>query len=446
MPQFGKEEIDNLTKVIESGWFCDKPDGFMEQFRNDFAQAMHSKHAISGATAMLLMQAIPGAIGAVPGDEIIVDPVVQFHAIACLHNFLVPVWADVRPDDFLLDPTSVEAHITPKTKAIWVTHLWGYPADVEALRAIADRHNIYLLEDCAHSIFAEYKGKKLGTWGQIGTFSFNMFKQLALGEGGMAITDDDRLYAELNKRIIFGESPEVLSSNYRMTEFQAAVGVVQLKKVPGYLETYREGARILEEAIAGCKWLDSRPVLPGGVAAPYFWCCLFHGERAGIDHGVFKAALRQANVRFSTGFLQVPGYLYNLFRKARVYADYGHEPLTAGLCPVAEDTMPRLTYTNNMVSVETCRAAAAGLQEAIRLAESGNVLPLTYSEVEKQVMEVVKECEQAEPNDVIRIFDAKGWEHFDEHGMWTVMENLRDRYPYKLSHAGPRSFAYHDLS
>ena len=265
MPSYGREEIENLTKVIESGWFCDKSGGFMDQFRADFARAYGVGHAITGATAMLLMHAIPGAIGAGAGDEIICDPVVHFHAIACLHNNIVPVWADVRPDNFLMDPASVEERITERTKAIWVTHLWGYAAEVDKLREVADRHGIYLLEDCAHAMFAEYKGRKLGTWGHIGTFSFNMYKQLATGEGGMAITDDDRLAAEINKRIIFGESPEVLSSNYRMTEFQAAVGVAQLKKVPGYLKEYSQGRQLLDEAIAGCAWLDRRQELPGSV-------------------------------------------------------------------------------------------------------------------------------------------------------------------------------------
>src|SRR5262245_9671840 len=111
MPNFGQEEISNLTKVIESGWFCDKRGCFMDQFREDFARALGTKHAICGATAMLLMQAIPGAIGAGAGDEIICDPVVQFHGIASLHNNIVPVWADVRPDNFLMDPDSVEAKI-----------------------------------------------------------------------------------------------------------------------------------------------------------------------------------------------------------------------------------------------------------------------------------------------------------------------------------------------
>ena len=455
MPVYGKEEILNLTKVIESGWFCDKPGGFMDQFRKDFAEALGARHAITGATAMLLMHAIPGAIGAGAGDEIICDPVVQFHAIACLHNNVVPVWADVRPDNFLMDPESVEERITERTKAIWVTHLWGYPAEVDRLREIADKHGIYLLEDCAHSIFAEYKGKKLGTWGHIGTFSFNMFKQLALGEGGMAITDDDRLASEVNKRIIFGESPEVLSSNYRMTEFQAAVGVVQLKKVRGYLEEYSKGRRLLDAAIDDCSWLDARVELPESSIAPYFWSCLFHGERSSIDYQVFKSALRQTGSGFGTGFLQVPAYMYAVLRNPNAYGNKGcpynchlytgKVDWDTGLCPVAEDVIPRLVYTNNMVPAGTLQKAAEALKKAIELTEAGDVEPLTYTEMDKQVLQIVKGNGPIEPDEVIKILDERGERHLDEHGMWVVMENLRDRFPYRLSHAGPRKFAYHDL-
>jgi perosamine synthetase len=456
MPVFGAEEIANLTKVVESGVFCDKPGGFMDQFRADFAAALGAKHAITGATAMLLMQVIPSAIGAGPGDEIICDPVVQFHGIACLHANVIPVWADVRPDNFLMDPDSVEARITERTKAIWVTHLWGYPAEVDRLRAIADRHGLYLLEDCAHALLAEYKGRRLGTWGHIGTFSFNMGKQLATGEGGMAITDDDRLAAEVNKRIIFGESPEVLSSNYRMTEFQAAVGVAQLKKVPGYLEEYRAGRALLEEAIADCAWLDSRRALPESVIAPYFWSCLFRGERSGIDYGVFKAALRHVGAPFGTGFLQVPAYMYAIFRNPNAYANTGcpynchmyrgKVDWGPGLCPHAEDTIPRIVSTNNMVSREKAARTAEALRTAIELTERGEVEPLGYSDVENRILGLVRDSGPLEPTEVIELFDARGWEHYDEHGMWSMMENLRDRFPYRLSHAGPRKFAYHDLS
>jgi len=456
MPKFGKAEIRNLAKVIESGVFCDKRGGFMDRFRSEFADALHSKHALTAGSAMLLMHAIPGAIGAGAGDEIICDPVVQFHAIACLHNNVVPVWADVRPDNFLMDPKSVEEKVTERTKAIWVTHLWGFPAEVDALRRIANRHGIYLLEDCAHVMMAKYKGRYLGNWGHIGTFSFNMGKQLPTGEGGMAITSDDGLAAELNRRIIFGESPEVLSSNYRMTEFQAAVGVEQLKKVPGYLESYRKSKKVLDEAIAGCSWLDERKVLPGSVVSPYVWSCVFRGEREGVDYGVFKAALREAGGGIGTGFTQRPAYMYEMFRKPRAYGEKGcpynchlyggRVDWKEGLCPVAEDVIPRLVSTGNMVGVKEARRKAKILKAAVRLAESGKVEPLDYSEMERKVLDLVKDDGPLEPMEVIGILDGAASRHFDEHGMFALMENLRDRFPYKLSHAGPRKYAYHDLT
>ncbi len=442
MEKYGLEEIRNLTKVIESNDFADHAGGFMDQLRQDFAAAHGAKYAITAATAMLLMQAIPGAIGAKDGDEIICDPVVQFHGIACMHTRLTPVWADVRPDNFLMDANKVEALITPRTRAIWVTHLWGYAAEVDKLRAICDRHGIYLLEDCAHTCLGEYKGKKvrhLGAYRHISPSTW--VKQLATGEGGVAIMNDDKLFFELNRRIIFGESPEVLSSNYRMTEFAAAVAVPQLKKLPGYLEEYRTSADILDEAISGCAWLDPRLPISGNVIAPYFWSCLFHGERKGIEINSFKAALRQVKAPFGTGFLQVPAYLYDLFRIYSGITDY-----PVGLCPVAEDVIPRIVHTNNMIWPDKARKVAATIKEAIQLVESGEVQPLSYTDLDKKILDTIKQLGPSEPIEVIHYFDERGWEHLDEHTMFMMMEDLRGRTPYKLSHAGPRKFIYHDLS
>ncbi len=455
MPRYGKAEIRNLTKVIESGRFCDHRGGFMDKFRADFAKAYGAKHALTGGSAMLLMHAIPGAIGAGAGDEIICDPIVQFHAIACLHNNVVPVWVDVRPDNFSMDPKSVEKKITKRTKAIWVTHLWGFPAEVDKLRRIADKHGILLLEDCAHAMLAKYKGKLLGKWGHIGTYSFNMGKQLPTGEGGMAITDDDKLAAELGRRIIFGESPEVLSSNYRMTEFQAAVGVEQLKKVPGYLKTYTLGKKIMDAVAADCSWIDARKELPGSTVSPYHWAGIFRGERAGIELGVFKSALRQAGGEFDIGFTQRPGYMYAMFRNPNAYGNKGcpynchlykgKVDWKAGMCPVAEEVLPRLINTNGMQTVATMRRKAGILKKAIKLAESGKVEPLVYSDIDKIVLKAVKTDGPLEPMEIIAVLDKKG-HHIDEHRAFMIMENLRDGFPEKLSHAGPRKFAYHDLS
>jgi len=453
MPRFGQEEIRNLAKVIESGWFCDKRDGFMDKFRQDFAETLGARHAIAGATAMLLMHAIPAAIGAGAGDEIICDPVVQFHGIACLHNNVVPVWADVRPDNFLMSAKSVEERITSRTKAIWVTHLWGFPAEVDKLRKIADRHGIYLLEDCAHAMLAKYKGRYLGTWGHVGTFSFNMGKQLPTGEGGMAICDDDTLAAEINKRIIFGECPEVLSSNYRMTEFQAAVGVAQLKKVAGYLQTYRKGREVLDAVAAECAWLDVRKAPRDCEVSPYLWSCIFRGERKNVDFGVFKAGLKQVGAQFGFGFTQRPAYLYALFRdpgrlgrKGWPFGYRGKLNTAEGLCPVAEEIIPRIVLTSNMVGVSECRTKARLLRKAIKMAEAGDVEPLAYSEIERKVLDYVKANGQVEPYEIIEAFDRQEIGHYNEHMMFTLMEGLRHRFPHRLTHAGPRKFTYHDLS
>jgi hypothetical protein len=226
-----------------------------------------------------------------------------------------------------------------------------------------------------------------------------------------------------------------------MTEFQAAVAVPQLHKLPGYLELYRQSHAILDEAIAGCQWLDPRKPLPGNRVAPYFWSCLFHGERKGIEYNVFKAALRQSGAPFGTGFLQVPAYLYDLFRIYSGKADY-----PVGLCPIAEDVIPRIVHTNNMISPQKAVAVAASLKEAIHLAESGNVQPLAYTDLDKKILDTIKQLGPSEPIEVIHYFDERGWEHLDEHTMFMMMEDLRGRTPYKLSHAGPRKFIYHDLS
>ena len=455
MPVYGKEEMANLARVIEKGNFADHRGGFMDEFRDGFAKALDSKYAVAGATAMLLMHAIPGAIGAGVGDEIICDPIVQFHGIACLHNNIIPVWTDVRPDDFLMDADKVEEKITKRTKAIWVTHLWGFPAEVDKLRAIADKHGIYLLEDCAHALLAEYKGKKIGTYGHIATFSFNMGKQLPTGEGGMAITNDKKLYDELNRRIIFGESPEVLSSNYRMTEFQAAVGAAQLKKVPGYIEMYRKGKELLDAAIADCSWLKPRKAIDGGVVAPYHWSCMFYGEDKGVTLAVFNAALRETGSHAGIGFVQRPAYKYNFFKNPNAYGNKGcpynchlydgKVDWPDGLCPIAEDVLPRLVTVNNMVSLEAAAKTAEAIRKAIALAESGKIKPLDYSDIEKKILNLVKDKGPLEPYEVLTIFDENGWEHMDEHTAFSIMEGLRDRLPYKLSHAGPRKFAYHEF-
>jgi hypothetical protein len=204
-----------------------------------------------------------------------------------------------------------------------------------------------------------------------------------------------------------------------------------------------------------CEWLDVRRELPGGAVAPYLWSCIFRGERRNISRPVFQAALREAGGGFGIGFVQRPAYLYNIFRNPNAYNNVGCPYLCqhykgkvewkAGLCPVSEEIIPRLVTTNSMRPAAAMRKQAMVLARAIKLAESGRVKPLEYSDIEKKVLKAVKEAGPVEPIEVIALFDRKGYPRLDEHGMLSVMEGLRDRFPYRLSHAGPRKFAYHAL-
>jgi hypothetical protein len=226
--------------------------------------------------------------------------------------------------------------------------------------------------------------------------------------------------------------------------------------VPGYLKVFRQGKEILDEAIKGCRWLDARAEPSEAVVAPYYWSCLFHGERAKIEYGVFKAAMRQAGDEYGFGFTQQPGYMYEMFRKPNAYANKGcpyncshYDGVVdwkPGMCPVSEDVIPRIVSTNNMaLDLAVYRRKAACMKKAIALAESGKVAPLAYAEMELRILDLVKERGQLEPIEAVAAFDANGWGHYDEHTMLAAMEGLRERSPRKLSHAGPRKFAYHEM-
>jgi len=225
--------------------------------------------------------------------------------------------------------------------------------------------------------------------------------------------------------------------------------------VPGYLVEYRKGKEILDAAISGCSWLRPRVVIDGGLAAPYAWSCMFYGEDKGITSAVFRAALREAGCHASIGFVQRPAYKYNFFINPNAYGNKGcpyncpHYDGTIdwpdGLCPVAEDVLPRLVSINNMATVANVTDSANKLKNAIALAESGTVKPLDYSDTEKKMLELIKDRGPLEPYEVLTIFDENGWVHMDEHTAFSIMEGLRDRLPYKLSHAGPRKFAYHEF-
>ena len=188
---FGDEDIAALTEVIRSGNIGKGPQ--VAQFEREFAARHGVKHAISVTSGTAAMHVCIGAINPDPGDEIIVSPWTAGGSFigALLHN-CVPVFADID-DTFTLDPKDVEAKITPRTRAIIAVHLFGNPCNMDALREIAQRHQLFLIEDCCQAHFAEYQGQTVGTLGDINGFSFGG-KHLSAGMGGIVLTNDEGLW------------------------------------------------------------------------------------------------------------------------------------------------------------------------------------------------------------------------------------------------------------
>ncbi len=222
--RFDGPELEYLKQVLERGRLSGQNDGFHGKLERAFAEAYGSKFAVAANAAMSLLISAVFAADAGAGDEVLCDPLVQFHAIGALWMNAHPTWADVHPDTWLMDPESARANITPQTKAIVVTNLWGQPAEVDKLRALADEKGIILIEDCAHAAFLPYKGKFAGTWGHIGVYSFCSGKHMTTGDGGMAVTDDEELAAKIRSVTCFGESPPHLATVFRMTEMQGYPG------------------------------------------------------------------------------------------------------------------------------------------------------------------------------------------------------------------------------
>jgi len=378
--RFDGKEIEYLQEVLASGRLSGQAEGFKGKLESAFAEAFGVKHAIAGNSAMSLLISSVYAAGAGAGDEVMCDPLVQFHAISTLWQNAHPTWADVCADTWLMDPESARANITPQTKAICCTHLWGLPCEVDALRKVADEAGVVLIEDCAHAMFLPYKDRYVGTWGHIGVFSFCQGKHMTTGDGGVALTDDDELDRRIRSMIAFGESPPELATVFRMTELQAAVGLAQLDKVKGYIAEYQKSYRVLEAAVAECEWLQPRAIKEGCGNSPYIFSCLFRGDEKGIELEDFKQALFATGENFNIGFTQVPAYKYKLFTQPMAYQNKGC-PLhncpyyegdyeyRDGLCPTAEAILPRLVNTTCMIPEDEAKRVAEALRRAIAQAE-----------------------------------------------------------------------------
>lgn len=236
-PDFWGNEISYVTQALESTWISGGK--YLDQLEADFEKILGKKHVLAVSNGTTAIHLAYLSMGLKPGDEIIV-PGFSFMAAAniALHMGLKPVFAEVEPDTWCLSANSLHKYISRKTKAIVPVHTYGNVCEMDAIMKVANKHGITVIEDCAESLFSKYKGSYCGTFGKLNTFSFQATKTITTGEGGLVVTDSDKLNKKMElyrshgmdrgKRFYWHELP---GHNFRLTNFQAAIGVAQLEKI-----------------------------------------------------------------------------------------------------------------------------------------------------------------------------------------------------------------------
>src|SRR5579885_1784767 len=186
---FDDLELGYVKEVLASGRLGWQDGGMVTRFEEAFAELVGAKHAIGRNSAMTGLAQAVAVSGAGTSWEVLCDPIVHFGGLASLYFNAVPRFVDVKYDTFLMDPVSLRANISPRSKAVIVTHMWGQCAEMDQITAICEEHNLFLIEDCAHVVGATWQGKHAGTWGDLGVFSFQQGKHLPTGDGAMIVTN-----------------------------------------------------------------------------------------------------------------------------------------------------------------------------------------------------------------------------------------------------------------
>lgn len=245
-PKIERDEIDEVVDVLESGWLGTGPK--TNQFELEFKKYVDAKHAVgvNSCTAALHLSIV--AAGIKPGDEVITTPMTFCASVnAIIHAGGMPVLVDVDPNTFNMDVTKIEEKITSKTKVILPVHFAGRPCEMDEICRLAKTYDLKVIEDCAHAIETVYKGKKAGTFGDFGAFSFYVTKNVVTGEGGMVIADDEEKAARIKTLALHGMTKDAWKRfsdegykhyqvveagfKYNMMDLQAAIGIHQLRRI-----------------------------------------------------------------------------------------------------------------------------------------------------------------------------------------------------------------------
>jgi dTDP-4-amino-4,6-dideoxygalactose transaminase len=358
--RFDDAEMNQLREALDQNTLFYWAGKKVKEFCARTASLYGTKYAVAASSGTAAIHAALGAVGVSEGDEVIVSPITDMGSlIGILFQNAIPIFADLDLRTYNMDVRSIEKCITDKTKAIIVVHLAGNPSDMDEIMALAKKHNLYVIEDCAQTPLAIYRGRYAGTIGHIGCFSTNDFKHISTGDGGVLVTNDESLYKKAfqfvdknyNRFSPTGSlwDVEFLAPNYRMTELQGAVGLAQLEKLPGICKRHTAIGERISAGIGGLRGVYPPLVKEGNVSTYWFYMMRINKAEVGADAEEFVRALNAEGVPCRKGYIPSPVYLYPLFQKKSAYVGthapfdspyYGRDiSYPSGLCPVAEEIL-----------------------------------------------------------------------------------------------------------
>ncbi len=326
-PDIGEDEIQSVIETLRSGWLT--TGSKVKRFEEEFAGYVGAKHALAVNSATAALHLALEAVGLKEGDEVIV-PTMTFTATAevVLYFKAKPVLVDCQRDTFNIDPTEIQAAVTPKTRAIIPVHMAGQPCAMDEIMSAAKKHNLRVIEDAAHALPAGYHGRRVGTIGDITCFSFYATKTITTGEGGMATTDNPEWAERMRIMSLHGISHdawkrytkegswyyEVVAPGfkYNLTDIAAAIGIEQLKKCSAFWEARQRIAMIYEKAFAGLEEVDIPSCRGDAQHAWHLFIIQLNLERLKINRNQFIEALREKGIGTSVHF--IPLHLHPYYR------------------------------------------------------------------------------------------------------------------------------------